>query len=323
MADTIRTIAALQSLFADNTSGDISAQDLRDFLVSTYRPQEVNGFRLTTESGVPVSTSDRTAQSTIYLTPFSHNCIGLYDGSSWELRTTAEISLALSGLTSGKNYDVFVYNNSGTLTLEALVWTDDTTRATALAVQDGVYVKTGATTRRYVGTFRTTGTTTTEDSAGGTTNQTGGKRFLWNAYNQVPRQMAVIDTTDNWSYGTDTVRQANAASGNKVEYVSGLASTLVQARALGVTYLATNSLRAAKVGIGVDSTSAFSGIIQGGYNTASTFVYAPVTGSYRGYPGLGYHYLAWCEKGADGTSAFLGDNAADGQQTGVMAELLG
>lgn len=34
MVDTIRTLSALQSLLGDNTSGDISAQDLRDMLVS-------------------------------------------------------------------------------------------------------------------------------------------------------------------------------------------------------------------------------------------------------------------------------------------------
>jgi len=34
MADTIRTKAALVALLADNTSGDISPQDVRDFLVS-------------------------------------------------------------------------------------------------------------------------------------------------------------------------------------------------------------------------------------------------------------------------------------------------
>ena len=34
MADTLRTIAALQTLLADNTSGNISPQDLRDMLVS-------------------------------------------------------------------------------------------------------------------------------------------------------------------------------------------------------------------------------------------------------------------------------------------------
>lgn len=34
MADTARTLAALQALFADNTTGDVSPQYLRDFLVS-------------------------------------------------------------------------------------------------------------------------------------------------------------------------------------------------------------------------------------------------------------------------------------------------
>lgn len=34
MADTIRTIAALQALLADNTAGNISPQDLRDMLVT-------------------------------------------------------------------------------------------------------------------------------------------------------------------------------------------------------------------------------------------------------------------------------------------------
>lgn len=34
MVDTVRTLSALQTLLADNTAGDISAQDLRDFLVS-------------------------------------------------------------------------------------------------------------------------------------------------------------------------------------------------------------------------------------------------------------------------------------------------
>lgn len=36
MADTIRTTNALKTILADNTTGQISAQDLRDFLVSAY-----------------------------------------------------------------------------------------------------------------------------------------------------------------------------------------------------------------------------------------------------------------------------------------------
>jgi hypothetical protein len=36
MADTIRTLDALQTLLADNTGHDISPQDLRDMLVSVF-----------------------------------------------------------------------------------------------------------------------------------------------------------------------------------------------------------------------------------------------------------------------------------------------
>jgi len=39
MPDTVRTLAALQTLLADNASGDISAQDVRDFLVSVFPPE--------------------------------------------------------------------------------------------------------------------------------------------------------------------------------------------------------------------------------------------------------------------------------------------
>lgn len=38
MVDTVRSIAELQALFANNIAGDISPQDLRDFLVSAAPP---------------------------------------------------------------------------------------------------------------------------------------------------------------------------------------------------------------------------------------------------------------------------------------------
>ena len=40
MADTVRTLSSLQTILADNTAGDISPQDLRDFLVSAYQSNE-------------------------------------------------------------------------------------------------------------------------------------------------------------------------------------------------------------------------------------------------------------------------------------------
>jgi hypothetical protein len=156
-------------------------------------------FRLTTETGVSVSTSDRTAQSTIYLTPHIGNQIAIYDGSAWQLRSSAEVSLALSGLTSGKNYDVFAYWSGSAVVLElSAAWTNDTTRADAITRQDGVWCKSGALTRRFVGTLRTTGTTTTEDS---TKN-----RFLWNCDNRLNRRLMFLETTSTWTYSSTTYR---------------------------------------------------------------------------------------------------------------------
>lgn len=303
---TSAAVVAVTQVASKGTRQEIALQGL------------IPGGRLTLESGVPVSTTDQTSKTSIYYTPFVHNVITLWDGADWVPVAFTEYTLALGTLTSGKLYDVFAYLSSGALALEMLVWTDDATRATAVTLQDGRYCKSGDKLRLYLGTFRTTSTTTTEDSGGGSTTQVGGRRFLWNAYNRVARHASVFDSTDSWSYTTDTIRQANAASGNKVELVVGLPLDRVDAIAHGVVYLVNNGARAAKVGVGVDSTTAFSGLVQGGFNgAAATGIYAVATGAFQGVLTPGYHYIAWLEKGAAGTSVFQGDNAGDGQQTGL------
>lgn len=110
-------------------------------------------FRLSLTSATPITTTDVTNASTIYAVPYNGNTISLYDGANWVSYDSAEFNLSLGTLTNAKLYDVFCYANSGVPTLEFLVWTNSTTRATALTYQNGVFVKTGATTRRYLGTF--------------------------------------------------------------------------------------------------------------------------------------------------------------------------
>jgi hypothetical protein len=154
----------------------------KDITVAGYTDiKKICDFRLTLTTAVPVTTSDVTGATTIYCTPFNGNSIALYDGTNWNLRQSAEFSIALGTLTSGKPYDVFCYDNSGTPTLELLAWTNDTTRATALTRQDGILCKSGALTRRYLGSFYTTSTTTTEDSFV--------KRYLFNYYNRVEKPL--------------------------------------------------------------------------------------------------------------------------------------
>ena len=275
-----------------------------------------SNFRLTLTSGTPVTTSDVTAATTIYCTPYNGNRIALYDGTNWQLRASAEFSLALGTLTSGKPYDVFCYDNAGVPTLEFLVWTDDTTRATALVYQDGVLVKSGVTTRRYLGTFYTISTTQTCDMgimAGATTG-----RYLWNYYNRVSRSMSRKESTATWNYTTATVRQANGSTSNQLNYVVGVAEDNVVA---SVTASMANAGGATcNVSIGVDSTTVQSGTFNWGTGNA-TINNMNTTAYYEGIPGVGRHYLVWQEYSqANGTTTWTGVGTY--VQSGIQGSLL-
>ena len=217
------------------------------------------GGRLTLETGVAVSASDQTAKTTIYYTPFIHSLIGLYDTTNliWTAHPFTERSLALGTLVSGKNYDVFAVLTSGAVAIEALVWTSDSARATALVAVDGVLCKTGDTSRRYVGTFRTTTTTTTEDSEA--------KRFVYNANNRVRRSMlgtlGYVDdnTAATFTFNSQNVWAAlNGGTGNKCEFVNGLTETVLLAGSVFYTAGAGSYLM---TGIGVDATTSASFIV--------------------------------------------------------------
>ena len=171
--------------------------------------------RLTLETGVPISTTDQTAKTTLYLTPYKGNQIAVYDGTSaWSTLTlSADISITLAGLTAGLPYDVYVYSNAGTLALELTAWTNTTTRATARTLQNGVYVKTGATTRRYIGTIAIVATGQCEDSSV--------KRMVYNYYNQVTR-LAVLSNINSHAYATAAWRAwNNDAANSQVMFMLG------------------------------------------------------------------------------------------------------
>jgi hypothetical protein len=220
--------------------------------------------RLTTESGVPVSATDRTAQSTLYFTPYSGNHVSLYNGSAWADYTFSERSLALSGLTSGKNYDVFLYDNAGTLTLElSAAWSGDNTPTDVIVALNGVSVKSAANTRRWIGTIRTTGTTTTEDSAT--------KRFVWNARNQVARQLARYEIATTHSYASASFREWNGGVGgpHRVSFVSGAAQVFqatgwgdTQAGAGGTAFVTFSLNNAAAEGLASSSNGTTAAIRQ-------------------------------------------------------------
>lgn len=258
--------------------------------------------RLTLTSGTAVTTADVTAAGTLYFTPYKGNRVALYDGTNWALYTFTEKSLALT-LTSGKPYDIWLYNNAGTLTLESLVWTNDTTRATALVLQDGVYVKTGATTRRYLGTIYASGANTTEDSFA--------KRYVWNYAQRRPRPMRVIEATNSWSYGTATVRQANAAAANTLQFVLGVAEDEVCLE----TRVILQNAAAFQTGIGIDTTTvidtACTGVTMNGVAAAS---YIHGGSQLRKLIAEGRHAANWLENALAGSAVttFSGNTPSSG-----------
>jgi hypothetical protein len=227
------------------------------------------------------------ARSTVYFAPYMGNRIALYDGSIWTIGTVTERSLSISSLIANVTYDVFIYDNSGTLTLETVAWKSVTAsnsptagankvinvsdtvgvvvgsyvtvkdgsnsevarvtavsastsitvenlafgyttpsvyypvRGTALALQDGIYVKSGSTTKRYLGSLRMAKTT----GISGQGEDSLTKRFLVSYYNRVRRCLFTCPGYSNNNAETNyVVNSANFApiggGGNRVEVLS-------------------------------------------------------------------------------------------------------
>lgn len=70
MADTQRTRAAILSLFADNVTGQISAQDLRDFVVTVMESEFKNPGDFFTKPQAKYITTDKTAKGWVMYSQF-------------------------------------------------------------------------------------------------------------------------------------------------------------------------------------------------------------------------------------------------------------
>jgi len=180
------------------------------------------------------------------------------------------------------------------------VWTDDTTRATALTTQDGIYVKNGDATRRYLGTIRITATTgQCEDSAL--------NRLVWNYYNQVARDSYSRDTTDSWTNnGNGTWSIANNANANwKHTFIVGVAGCKINATASLCG--ANSNSSGACVAIGYDSaTTPNAAISSMAFNNLTSAL--PIMVELTTYPTAGSHYIAILNTSSNtGAATFYGD----------------
>lgn len=353
------------------------------------RPAVCEG-RLTLVSGTAVTQTDQTAKTTVYFTPYRGNRIALFNGVNWDVKTFSEVSVAVPS-DLFRLFDVFVYDNAGTITLDATTWDQSTgaitgasaanpcvitdvahglstgdiigiasitgtigtdatnglngniytvtvltvdtfeirpsntaglaytsggtwyklpnTRTTALVSQDGVQVKTGATSRRYLGTCMTTGTS-------GQTESSVSNRYVWNYYNQLFAPLVRRENTGSWTYSSATARQANARPHNQLNFVCGIAETTIH----GCVRIKceVSALSDVTVFIGLDGTTALADFIANSIPiSAGTFTVVVYEGWSR-VSSAGYHFLGWVEQGNGvQTMTFYGQSAF-----GMAADIL-
>lgn len=262
---------------------------------------DICGLRLTTQSGTPISVVDRTIQATVYLTFYKGNHIVLYNGiRDVVYYLSAELSCALSGIASDTNYDLFAWDDSGSIRLtRGPAWSSDTSRGAGVGTTELEYrngrlvnkqaISAGPQAQRgtYVGSVRGSGSGTTEDSRVA--------RFLWNMYHRIPRELHVdaAGIATSWAYNSNTWRYADGNSDNIVRVLAGQQGPLA---CLHVAIGCETNLAAGIVGIGRDTTnpsndsiSSPSVLVSGttASSGASAFLSVPTP--------IGYHFYSWLE----------------------------
>lgn len=240
------------------------------------------GGRLTLQSGKPVMTTSQTSQTVVYYAPFSGPFISIYDGTNtlphqFTVATTDVIGPSItlgSNWLNGTLYDVYLTLIGGTPTMCTQAWTNSTTRATALALFNGVQtnaatipscrfsnilqVSVNANQGTYVGTFLTSASGQVSYTLGGAASG-GSPGFLGlcNYYNREPAFASSQDTGTGYTYLTAVVRQARASVGNQITFVQCATDDATVASYQATGQLAASGGAFMNMGIGIDASTAF------------------------------------------------------------------
>jgi len=292
--------------------------------IATITPQG----RVTLTSAVPVLTSTVSGATTVFYTPYIGQLVTLFDGVTMTPTVFSEMSQATTdttkspaAVTTNSNYDIFVWNDTGTLrATRGPAWTSSTSRGTGAGTSQLVYVNgllfnanaitNGPAAQRgtYVGTIRSNGSSTIDFIYGGAASGgTAGVLNVWNMYNRVVVNTIVTDSGVLYTYSSATIRQARASAGNQVSFVSGLAEDGVLASYSFEGFQAAVVAAAQVSGIGLDSTTTY---ISLPYKIGSgTSNQAAFSGSVTAYivPQIGSHIVS-ANENSDGTNA----NSFDG-----------
>ena len=297
--------------------------------------------RLTPTSGTPVISSDASAQTAVYYANYTGNLVPIYSGSSMIPTEFAQLTLTLASQhVASTIYDVFVFSNSGVVTIvTGPAWsvstagscargtgasTTELTRikglwvnAVSMSARNGSTTYTvGANLGTYVGSIFIDG------SAGQVSCHVGfgqsRKWGVWNAYNRQPIVLRMGDSTSTWTTAPTTWRQSRADATNFVHVFSGLAEenydlSFTQYRTMGVN----GSSCVNDIGIGYNSTTAVSGtqgrvtVTMGTAQAVANLNTSMATAIYHAPPALGINKINSIEQAGTGATnnTFFGSEA--------------
>lgn len=321
---------------AGGNSRKVTGQDVADLTAKALGP----GGRLTLVTATPVLTSDQTAKTTIYYTPACHDVIPIWDATNgkWVFTTFSELTLSLdtTNHTSGSLYDVFVWNNAGTISIgTGPAWSSTTTRGTGAGTteierkngiwtnKNSITLKNGAgsgtsgvaaNTALFVGTFYATanGQTgmafTPAAAAGGTNNILA----VCNAYNRRRASAINRDSTASWSRTNGSWEVKNIAGtgsglNNRISYVDCLGDITVD----GFAYELQGAVSTVAIGMVRDGTTATPQVTGQGSNVTGGAAGVTVEDCWPG--SLGFHFIQE-EQESFGTTTLNGAQSG-GRQT--------
>ena len=236
--------------------------------------------RLTLQTQTPMMTTTQAAKTTIFYTPSAGSLVPIWDGSSFVMTSigtelsvlTTDTTKSPAAIGASKCNDWYVWSDAGTVRLgHGPDWPSDTSRGVVVAPVKvtGIWVNNSPITNgpttffgTWVGATRSNASSQLDWIYGGlAAGGTAGFFGIANAYNQVEVRTLVSDSTDSWTYGTATWRASNAAGTGsglnmRASYIDPHGTSTIAARNYGYISHAGGF---AVAGIGVDSTSAFSG----------------------------------------------------------------
>lgn len=294
---------------------------------------------LSNDSSNPILTADAIASTAVYYSPYLGYLIPVYNGSTFINYVFTQLSLTLSASQASNTiYDVFVFYNSGVLTLVVgPAWASSTAGScsrgtgggtTQIQRLNGLWVnavqitgRNGATTYTIPANTATfLGSIYVDGTAGQVTcHRSVGQNRKWgvsNAFNRNKTLLQVTDATGSWAYNSTTVRQSNGATGNKATSFACLAEEEIDVLfSQNITLASLNNAVIGTIGIGVNSITAFTGktgtvsLGTGAIGATTTSVGSPVA-IYGLSPALGINNFNCCESSsAAGTTTFGGTSA--------------